>query len=144
MNKKNTPLSITLAITGIGLLLIGIFLLNIAASPLGDFYFLIPMALIYGSLKSMKSVDRAQLPKISKRNMLMRYAAAYFRVAAGLMIIGAIMIYSRNKNLSISQLSFDSIFLIGTSVAFIAAVVLTILSSRLKSEGLSEKQVGRL
>jgi hypothetical protein len=144
MKKKNTPMSIMLgALAGI-LIVIGIFQPNIRSSPLSNFYFFIPMALIYGSLKSMKPVDKTELSELSKRTILIKYTAAYVRMAAGLMIVGAIVIYSRNQRISIFQFSYESAFLVATFVAFIAAVVLTILSSRSKPDGSPAKEVERL
>ena len=93
MRKRHTPLSRLLAVTGAGLIILGIWLEGIqpalASSFLGSVYFFVPMGIIFASLKAMKPVG-PDAPPETKNQVVLRYAAAYARLVAGLMIVGAL------------------------------------------------------
>ena len=133
MRKRHTPLSRLLAVTGAGLIVLGIWLEHsqpgLASSLLGNLYIFVPIGVIYASLKAMKPVG-PDAPPETKNHVILRYAAAYSRLLAGLIIVGALMIYAKDQALSAP---WHAAFVILTGVVFAAAVVLTVVKGRVKA-----------
>ncbi len=132
MKKRHTPLSRGLAFLGAGLIVLGIWLEHsvpgLASSFLGSLYFFVPVGIIFASLRLMRTVGPDE-PAEPKNRIVLRYVAAYARLVAGLMIVGALMIYAKDQALATS---WHAAFVILTGVVSVAAVGLTVVKGLVK------------
>lgn len=137
IKRSHTPLSLLLGLAGVASILGGIFLLHLLPPQLSfllnSFYFLIPVGLLFWSLKTMKLTDEQQLNEQEKREKIIRYVAAYTRLIAGLMIFSAFGIFVSGWKIRAPYSTYDIAFLILIVVVSLVALIFTTLQLRGKS-----------
>ena len=137
MNRAHTPLSMLLGIAGMASIVVLIFVPRLLPAPfsslLDSLGFFISVGLIFGSLKTMRPIDKTRLAPPSKKEKMIGYAATYTRLIAGLMILAAFVVFSAGWRIADLHSAYGMGFLISILVVSAAALVLTALNWRLKS-----------
>ncbi|MDR3476117.1 MAG: hypothetical protein P4M09_31105 [Devosia sp.] len=138
MKRSHTPLSLTLGVAGVVSILawIGLpYLLPPGYSALlNGFYFIIPIGLMFGSLKTMRLVDAEKSGSGSKRDKFLRYTATYSRLVVGLLVLSAFGLFGGAWKIHTIHSTVGVLFLILLVIVSLVALFSSILDFRARAK----------
>ena len=144
MKRNHTALSFGLGVSGICSIFAEIMLLHILppnySSWVSSAAFILPVALLLGSIKSMRPSTGDLSAEYEKRNAeLLRYSATYCRLIFGLILLAAFGVFGSTLKINTIESSEGKTFIGLIALVFLVAALLTFLDIRTRRKNSVER-----